>query len=559
MIIRVQSVRNQVTLFLLASLLPNVCSAAPPTLTYLFPAGAQQGKTIEVLAGGTFERWPVQAWVEGKGVSVKASAAKGKLTVTVAPDAAPGTYWIRLFDEQGASALRPFIVGTLPEVMEQEPNDDPKKPHVLPSSSVVVNGRLSQPGDVDGFAVSLRKGQTLVASMEANTLLGSPMDAILQIVSADGFVLEQNNDYHDLDSQIVFDVPKDGTYLVRTFAFPAVPDSGIRYFGSELCIYRLTLTTGGFVDHPYPLAVSRVNPGSVELIGWNIPDAAKKVTIRPGDDADTTWLSHPQLANTATVRLEPHPTVTKSADNDPQHPQFIELPVTVSGRIAKGGADVYQFAAKKGQKLFFQVESRALGYPLDAVLRLTDASGKTLAQVDDPGSRRDAARDPELAFPVPRDDKYFIEVRDLHAFGGLRYVYRLRAVFAEPDYALTLAADRFAITPGKPLDIPVTIDRRNGFNREIEISLEGLPAGVTALPVKSLASGATAKTVALRVSATTGPVSGAIQVVGKVSDQKELTRTARSPITGLKASTARPWLTVLKGVASADKPGEEKK
>lgn len=551
--------RNPVTLFLLASLLPNVCSAAPPSLTYLFPAGAQQGKTVEVLAGGSFERWPVQAWVGGKGLTIKATATKGKLSVTVDADALPGTYWMRLFDEQGASGLRPFIVGTLPEVMEQEPNDDPKKPHVLPSSSIVVNGRLSQPGDVDGFAVSLRKGQTLVASMEANSLLGSPMDAILQVVSADGFVLEQNNDYHDLDPQIVFEVPKDGTYLVRTFAFPAVPDGGIRYFGSELCIYRLTLTTGGFVDHPYPLAVSRANPGSVELIGWNIPDAAKKVSIRAGDDADTSWLSHPQLANTAAVRLEPHPTVIKSSDNGSQHPQFIELPVTVSGRIAKGGIDVYQFSAKKGQKLFFQVESRALGYPLDAVLRLTDASGKTLAQVDDPGSRRDGTRDPELAFTVPRDDKYFIEVRDLHAFGGLRYVYRLRAVFAEPDYALTLATDRFVITRGKPLDIPVTIDRRNGFNREVEISVEGLPEGVTALPVKSLASGATAKTVALRLSATTGPVSGAIQVVGKVPDQKELTRAARSPITGLKASTARPWLTVLKGAASADKPGEEKK
>lgn len=552
--------RNRIPLVVfLVSLLPTFGSAAPPTLTYLFPAGAQQGKTVEVLAGGTFERWPVQAWVEGKGITVKAGADKGKLTVVIAPDAVPGITWIRLYDEQGASALRPFVVGTLPEVLETEPNDDFKKPQVLASSAVIVNGRLGQPGDVDCFAVPLRKGQTLVASLEANGRLGSPMDAILQVLSADGFVLEQNNDYHDLDPQIVYEVPKDGTYIVRTFAFPAVPDGGIRFFGSDLCIYRLTLTTGGFVDHPYPLAVSRANPGSVELVGWNIPDAVKRMPVPRSDDPHTAWLSHPLLGNTAAVRLEPHPTAVKSENNDRQHPQPIELPVTVNGRIARGGVDVYQFAGKKGQKLFFQVESRALGYPLDAVLRLVDAAGKTLAQIDDPGSRRDGARDPELVFTVPRDDKYLLEVRDLHAAGGLRYVYRLRAVMAEPTYDLTLAADRFVVTPGKPLDIPVTIDRRNGFNREIEISAEGLPEGVTATPVKSLASGATAKTVTIRLTATAIPGSAAIQVVGKVAGEQELTQAARSLITGLKASTARPWLTVLKGAASTEKPTPEKK
>ena len=63
---------------------------------------------MEVTAAGIFERWPVGAWVEGKGVEVKAAKRKGRLTVTVAHDAVPGTYWIRVFDEDGASALRPF-------------------------------------------------------------------------------------------------------------------------------------------------------------------------------------------------------------------------------------------------------------------------------------------------------------------------------------------------------------------------------------------------------------------------------------------------------------------
>ena len=53
---------------------------------------------------------------------------KGKFKVAVAKDAVPGVYWLRAYNAEGASGLRPFLVGTLPEVMEKEPNDEPRKP-----------------------------------------------------------------------------------------------------------------------------------------------------------------------------------------------------------------------------------------------------------------------------------------------------------------------------------------------------------------------------------------------------------------------------------------------
>src|SRR5262249_56826632 len=153
------------------------------------------------------------------------------------------------------------------------------------------------------------------------------------------------------------------------------------------------------------------------LQGWNIPDAAKKLTVA-GEGPDLQSLWHPQMAHTPTLRLEPHATVVRAAENDRQHPQAIELPVTVSGRMRPGAGDFYRFQAKKGQKLFFQVESRALGYPLDAVLRLLDETGKSLAQVDDPPGNKEGVRDPELSFTAPADGPYLLEVRDLHSAGG---------------------------------------------------------------------------------------------------------------------------------------------
>ncbi|MBY0527606.1 MAG: pre-peptidase C-terminal domain-containing protein [Gemmataceae bacterium] len=515
------------------------CAAAPPTLTYLFPAGAQRGKTVEVAAAGTFERWPVRVWVDGKGVDVKAGTDRGKLTVTVAEDAPPGTCWIRLYDEQGASALRPFIVGTLPEVLEQEPNDDFKKAQVISGNAVTINGKLEKAGDVDCFALKLTKGQTLVASIEAHRTLGSPMDGVLQVLSQDGFLLEENNDYHGLDPQVIFTVPKDGTYIVRLFAFPAMPDASVRLAGGEQYVYRLTLTTEGFVDHAFPLAAARAEPGSVELVGWNLSDAAKKHTLARGLADERVSFFHPQVAGAAQVRLEPHPTIIWLADPQKQ-PQAISLPLTISGRLErKGEVHAFAFEAKKGQKLSFLAEARGLGFPIEPVLRVTDASGKTLAQAEGPM----LGRDPELAFTVPQDGKYQIEVRDLHASGSPRHLYRLRAVPAEPDFALTLAADRFTLVPGKPLDIPLTIERRHGFNLEIELSVEGLPKGVSAITVQT-GPPANAKTVTLRLTAEAMPAGGTVRIIGKAKGQPEAERTARATLEGLSASTPHVWLTV---------------
>src|SRR5262249_59121116 len=130
---------------------------------------------------------------------------------------------------------------------------------------------LGKDGDVDVFAVELKKGQTLVASVMAHTVLRSPMDGVLQILSVDGFLLAQDDDFHGLDPQIVFPVPKDGRYLVRVFAFPQVPTAAIKFAGGDKFIYRLTLTTGPFADYAFPLAVSRAAPGDLHVVCWHLP------------------------------------------------------------------------------------------------------------------------------------------------------------------------------------------------------------------------------------------------------------------------------------------------
>ncbi len=511
--------------------------SAAPTLTHLVPAGGQRGTTVAVTAAGAFDKWPVSVWVSGGGISATATKDKGKLTVTIPPKADLGTYWVRLHDETGASTLRPFVVGTLPEMIETEPNDDAAKAQVM-AQSCVVNGQLQKAGDVDCFAVTLTKGQTLVAAVDADRTLKSPMDAVLQIVSADGFVLDQSNDHHGLDPFLAFTAPRDGTYLARVFAFPATPDSSIRFAGGDAFVYRLTLTTGGYGDHPWPLAVSREQPGVAAVVGWNVPDAAKLLTVTPGSKPFAK-LFHPSLANTLSVAVEPHPCY--EAEHAMKRDNPFAPSVTLSGRLQKPGeTHRIPIMMKKGQPVVVKIEARTIGFALTPLLAVVDAGGKSLAKAEPKGINDDA----ELTFTPPQDGTYSIEVRDLHRGSGPRYAYRLAIRKPEPDFTLTVPSDRIALTPGTPTDVMVTVVKKGGFAKDVTVSAEGLPAGVTATPMGA----------SLRFTASEAFTPGVIRIVGKADVG---TRTATAPLAEFGISVEELWL--FAGAAPAAAPKKSKK
>jgi hypothetical protein len=530
---------------------PAPSSAKPPTLTELFPPGAGRGQAITVSASGTFDHWPVKVWIEGPGVEIRADKEKGKLMVVVAADAPPGLRWARLYDEEGATALRPFVIGTLPEVIEVEPNDEPKAPHRLAVTSGTVSGRLAKTGDVDGFAVSLTRGQCLVASVEAERPLGSPMDAVLQVVSQEGLVLAQNDDDIGRDPRIVFEAPSAGLYIVRLFAFPATPDSSIRFAGGRNYLYRLTLTTGGFMDYAFPLAVGKDGPAVVEAIGWNIPGAARILPIHESDARDALAVAHASLTGTAQIRRVPFASSVETEPNDLARPQAIASPVALSGRIdPPGDQDVFRLSLRKNDKRVIRVESRALGRPLDPMLRILDSGSKILDESDDTG-RND--RDLQRSFTAPADGEYRLAVRDLNGRGGPRFAYLLSVVDSRPDFTLSLASDRFELTPGKLTKITVAVQRKDGLAEPIEIAALDLPAGITAPRVTSKPGDASARSVVLELSAEDCSCPGSFRIVGGTTGSTRTTHAATAAIAGFDAKTDQPWLTIIRPTPAISK------
>ena len=229
------------------------------------------------------------------------------------------------------------------------------------------------------------------------------------------------------------------------------------------------------------------------------------------------------------------------------------MPVTVSGRIGEAkDRDVFSFEAKKGMALRVVVESRRLGFPLDAVLRISDGKGKQLSETD---TRSAQTIDESIDWTAPADGTFLAEVRDLFAHGGPRYAYRLTIAPVPKNVAATVEKDRWELGGEKPLSIKVTVSRSGGFDKPVRFEAAALPAGVTATAVTSEPKGATAKTVTLvlkRKPDAAAIGSGLLRIVGRIDGVKGEAVIATAAVDRLAERTGDLWL-ILKPSTSKKK------
>jgi len=130
-----------------------------PTLDYLLPAGARRGTTNSITIGGKFDPWPPKIWIDAPGVRFEPQTNKGSFKVIIDPETKAGTHLVRIFNDDGASAARWFVVGTEREISEVETNDGWRQAQRIDGIPVTMNGRLDKSGDVDSFAVQLKAGR----------------------------------------------------------------------------------------------------------------------------------------------------------------------------------------------------------------------------------------------------------------------------------------------------------------------------------------------------------------------------------------------------------------
>ncbi|MDX2035869.1 MAG: DUF1549 domain-containing protein [Isosphaeraceae bacterium] len=506
--------------FLVAALDPTAARAAAPALSRIEPPGAAAGSSIDAKFIGTFKTTPFRVAVEGAGVTIEPRGAKGEARITVAPDALPGSRWVRVYDEDGASEPRPFIVGSLPERTENEPNDEVAKADPIDRLPALVNGKLEKSGDVDVFAVRVEPGRTLVASIDAYSHLGSPLDAVLQIVSPEGFVLAQNDDHGGFDPLVVLEPKTSGTFLVRIFGFPSTADSSIRFAGGESMLYRLTVTDGPCLDQAIP---ARITPdfAPVELLGWNLTTESRRIVPRTDPtDEGFAIVAHPSAARVIRVPRDAARVVDESAASQP-----LPVPSSLTGRIATPGeVDRFTMRLIKNDRVRVRVSAHRFGSPVDPTLVIRDPDGKVVADVDD-SDRND--RDLETVVTAGRDGDFRLEIADLHRRSGPRSLYLVDLERIDPDFSVKLGAHQVVAEAGKPAKLALEIDRRDGFEGDLEIRAVGLPESITAPTVKSAGKGPNSKKVEL-VFESKLPSSTTVRVEAR--DAKGRTRRASTKI-----------------------------
>lgn len=209
-----------------------------PYVSSIFPLGGRVGESVAIEMDG----WNLE-----------------QATLAMPPeDAAPGRHLLAANYGQHLSNFVPFVLGTLPETMEQEPNDDPSTAQKV-TLPIVINGRADHPGDWDVFEVEGKAGETIVAEVHARRL-GAPLDSFVKVTNTDGKIIALNDDHYDAasglntdhaDSYLMIELPADGTYFVH------IGDTR-RQAGNEYA-YRLR------ISHPQPDFELRVIPSRIVM------------------------------------------------------------------------------------------------------------------------------------------------------------------------------------------------------------------------------------------------------------------------------------------------------
>ena len=547
--------------------LPAFAELPVARLDTVFPPGGKIGTEIDITATGADLEEASALHFSHPGITAALKPDK-HFAVTIAPDVPVGRYDVRIAGKSGVSNPRTFVVGDLPEAVDNSANEKPEAATEVAVGSV-FNGFVN-PATSEYLKFTAKQGQRLFLEC-ATREIDSKMSPVLAVLDSSGRELATSR----RDGFADFTAPADGVFLVRL--------NDLAYAGgAESYFYRLAITTAPHVDFVFPPSAPSGAKTKLTLYGRNLPGSTSanlasldgksleklevEVDVPATGDPRTDGLTSASAAavdgfsyrlkttqgtaNPVFISFASAPVVIEQEPNgQPAQAQKITPPCEIAGQFYPAcDLDCFIFDAKKGEVFWIEVFSDRLGLPSKPFLMVrrdtADVQDVYSSDASLGGQRLDtASNDPVWRFEVKEDAAYRVQVRDL--FAATRRdpanVYRLSIRHESPDFRLLAiteppptkdddrsAAPRSAlIRGGGTIPIKVIAFRRDGFAGDIEISAENLPAGVTCYPTKILA-GKNDGIVLLTASEAAARWIGPIRIIGKAHiGEADVAREAR--------------------------------
>ncbi len=450
--------------------------------------------------------------------------------VSVANNVPPGVYEVRAVGYYGLSTARPFVVADANsnEVAEIPDHSMPEKAMPIDINSV-ISATANNRG-IDWYRIKGTVNQRLLINILAERI-DSRLDGLLILYDPQGREIGRNRQRYGRDPSLELSVKQDGDYLLAV--------SDILYRGGAEYFYRLTVSDKPHIDFIYPPAGEPGSKSIYQVYGRNLPGGSLgtgisldgqalemvEVEIEMPDEATTPESFHPGTPRQGLLpgfdfRLEGSnnyrigfATAPVVLEDEKSILQNVTVPVEVAGRFALANdEDQFQFHCKKGNKYCIEVTADRMASPVDSYIIVhfvdKDEQGQQkLIQIADNDeipsffsvSNLDATnidtKDSALTFQADKEGQYRVTVVNRYGNGGAGTLYRLAIREPKYDFQLIATTERplangragYAATPvlrrGAGWGIRILAPRYDGFEGNIIITAEGLPAGVHARPL----------------------------------------------------------------------------
>lgn len=459
----------------LVALAASRAAAEPPTLSHTVPSAVRPGEVTEVaflgtqLAGGVgvWTSFPAQAELDPSDPENGKRGDRIKYRVAVPAETPVGVAGIRIATTGGISNLRLVMVDDLASVEESGQNASFEQAQSI-NAPLAVDGKID-PETSDFYRFHAQAGARITVEVVARRL-GFALDPIVRLLDSGGTELVYADDDPSLgpDCRFAFIAPAEGDYTLEV--------RDVRYQGGDAFRYRLRIGNFPLVSTTFPLAARRGQENQLVAAGTSVEGMAPMTLALAADCATSTVPMSATLPNGAgstslTVASSDLDELVESESNELA---AVTLPRAFNGRLATlRDRDEFVFSAAAGSRFVFRVQTRSLGSPADLFVRVLNADGARVAEVESPGGA-----DRELDFQAPADGTYRLQVAELYDRSGAEFTYRIEARPYEPGFTLHAEVEKLDVPRGGVLVTKVTAERRD-YNGPITLGIEGLGDALT--------------------------------------------------------------------------------